>query len=424
MFGVGRVRHEAEVGELVVQQEAAPRHRHAGAAGRLDRERVRDRVAPLVDDREVRRRDVLGVGPLGGGDSLAAARVERRGGDRLDRRDIGVDLAGPRVGEVLAEQGLGRHVHERRVADIRVAVGEGVGRRLEVEVQALPGVLGRQVEVLEDVERLADGRAARRRRRHAVDVESAVLHVRRILLEHLVVGEVVRRHEARERGQRRCPDRLRVLHDRGDLVGDAGPRRTRRFRAARSARSVLARSRFVKVDPTSGGASFGRNSSAVSGKAANRAWLATVCWAKVSSTRNPRVASRIDGFSISLQRLRAEPVEGRLPRGERAGHADRESRGHGVGERIPHAERLRVGHAPRNDERVARHLGRCRLASVDRGDLAGRGVEVDEVPAAADARAVGFRDAERRGGGDRGIYGIAALAKHLEADRAGFGVDG
>ena len=174
---------------------------------------------------------------------------------------------------------------------------------------------GGEVVVLEDVQRLADGGAARRRRRHAVDVEAAVLHVRRVLLDHLVAGDVVGRHDARDtRGASAPGSVLRILHDVGDLVGDADRRRTRRCRAARSAASVIARSRFLKIEPTCGASPPGRNSSAVSGNAAKRAWLSSVWSRKVWSTVNPFVGEQDGGLQRCRGATRCRSGRARPPR--------------------------------------------------------------------------------------------------------------
>ena len=273
----------------------------------------------------------------------AAGRVERRGRHRLDRRDVGVDHAGAGVGEVLAEQGLGRHVHERRVADVGVAVGEGVGRGLEVEVQALRRLRRGEVVVLEDVQRLADRRAARRRRRHAVDVEPAVLDVRRVPLDHLVAGDVVGRHDSRGTRAASAPGSSdRILHDVGDLVGDRDPRRTRRCRCSAICRSVFARSRFLKIEPDLRGVAVREEQlGGVGERREPRLVGERLRRGRSASTVNPFVASRIDGLQHVTERLGAEPVERGLPGRERARHADREARRHGVGERVPDAERRR-----------------------------------------------------------------------------------
>ena len=82
---------EVEVGQLVVEQEAVARHGDAGAPGGLDRRRVADHVAPLVDHREVRgvRGPLLGVFLLGREARVAVA---------LHRRVVGQRVAGGRRG--------------------------------------------------------------------------------------------------------------------------------------------------------------------------------------------------------------------------------------------------------------------------------------------------------------------------------------
>ena len=55
----------------------------------------------------------------------------------------------------------------------------------------------------------------------------------------------------------------------------------------------------MKIEPTCGASPFGRNSSAVSGNAAKRAWLASVWSRKVWSTVNPFVARRMAGCNVS-----------------------------------------------------------------------------------------------------------------------------
>ena len=68
-------------------------------------------------------------------------------------------------------------------------------------------------------------------------------------------------------------------------------------------------------------------------------------------------------------------------------------------------------------------VGRRRLPAVDRVDLAGRGVVVDEEAAAADAGTERLGDAERGGRCHRGIDRVAALAEHVKADARRVGVD-
>ena len=131
-----RQRVEVEVRQLVVQQEAAARDDDAGAAGRLDRERVRDDVAPAVGGGDVRRRP----GARRGRGRLAAAcrrrctgtdRRARPGSSRPSRSISARRVAGEPVGE----QPRQRDVEVRRVGEVRAAVGERVARGLDEAVQ-------------------------------------------------------------------------------------------------------------------------------------------------------------------------------------------------------------------------------------------------------------------------------------------------
>ena len=129
----------------------------------------------------------------------------------------------------------------------------------------------------------------------------------------------------------------------------------------------------MKIDPTCGASPFGRNSSAVSGNAAKRAWLASVWSRKVWSTVNPFVARRMAGSSES----RSDAVPKRSSAASHVasvpGTPTEQPGGHGIGERVPDTERRRGRRdAPGDHEGVARHVRRRRLAAVDRGDLAGR----------------------------------------------------
>ena len=88
---------EVEVGELVVEQEAALRHDDAAAAGRLDGECVRDNVAPPVRHREVGGREPFRAAAGRAGRLVTAARVVAVGDAGSDglRQDTGaVDQAG------------------------------------------------------------------------------------------------------------------------------------------------------------------------------------------------------------------------------------------------------------------------------------------------------------------------------------------
>ena len=77
-----------------------------------------------------------------------------------------------------------------------------------------------EVVALEDVQRLAHGRAAARRGSHRVHVETAVAHVRRLALDRAVVLQVLQRHHAGPPDVVRRRRGIRVLHGVDDRVRD------------------------------------------------------------------------------------------------------------------------------------------------------------------------------------------------------------
>ena len=249
--------------------------------------------------------------------------------------------------------------------------------------------------------------------------------MRRVLLDHLVVGDVVGRHVRRgTRAASSAGSVRRILHDRRDLVGD----RTLVEHVGALQRDLPERHGEVEVledRPDLRGVAV-RAGRARPSRGTPRTWPCCRGSAarKVWSTVNPFVASRIAGFSDVAERLGAEPVEGGLPGRE------------GARARRPRARRRRHRRTG-----TRRRTAPCRetlpgITNASLGMSAGAvsrpsivvtsplvGVEVHEVPAAADAGAVGLGHAERSRGGDRGIHRVAAVAEHLEADPAGLGVD-
>ena len=137
-----------------------------------------------------------------------APRLVAPGGVPARRRPAGfarplADQRGALRGVVAVQQARGRHRVERRVADVLVAVGVGVARRLEVEVQravardrAEEADVGPGLDRGEDVQRLADRGAAAGRRAHAEHVDALVLHLRGLALLGAVALEVVEGHDA------------------------------------------------------------------------------------------------------------------------------------------------------------------------------------------------------------------------------------
>ena len=183
----------------LLSRKPAARHDDAVAARRLDRERVRDDEAAVVGDGEVRRRRALLGEPTRG----RAARSRRPRPAALAA--VLGDQRAPLGREAVRQQAAQRHVEVVRVGEVGVAVGERVARRLEEVVQRPRAVARRQRQALEDVQRLADGRAAARRRAHAPDVEALVADARRLAPDRVVVapGRARSSGRAARRGWRR-----------------------------------------------------------------------------------------------------------------------------------------------------------------------------------------------------------------------------
>ena len=167
------------------------------------------RREPLLVDRRARQQQ-------------AESAVERpgvTGRHRARRRRLG-DQRPTRRREPVREQPAQRHVDVVLVAEERAAVGERVPGRLEEEVQLPLACLRRERVALEDVQRLADGRAAARGRAHPVDVESAVRHPRRRPLRCLIRVQVAHRHQPGSPDVVRGRGHRRPLHGLDDRVRD------------------------------------------------------------------------------------------------------------------------------------------------------------------------------------------------------------
>ncbi len=119
-------------------------------------------------------------------------------------------------------------------------------------------------------------------------------------------------------------------------------------------------------------------------------------------------------FQQLAQWFAAPAVEQGAPGGGGAGGADAEAAGDGLGEGD--------GLAVLQEEVGSRGTGRG-LPPVDGLDGAGAGVVEDGVPAAADARGVRLGDAQRGGGGDGRVHGVATPAQHLDPGGGGVLVD-
>ena len=206
-----------EVGQLVVQQEAALGHVERPKAG-LHRGGHGHDVAGLVDHREVggavvRGRAMLAV--AGGPEYAGLGRAHAAGGADQRRTRLQVALVQHRC---RAATGQG---HEVGVGDVQVAVGVGQALRLRHQVHAhygglaAVGVQGRgllcaKVKVLQHAQRLRHGQAAGGRRPHAAHLPAAVDAADGFALLGAVVGQIG------QGGQARSDAAIGV----GDLVDD------------------------------------------------------------------------------------------------------------------------------------------------------------------------------------------------------------
>ena len=139
------------------------------AAGLLDGEGVLDDVAPPVGDGQVRgalalgrpapRRRALARSAQPPSYAVGVARRDRR----RDRVAVGSIGQARSAANAVASSASRRHVGVRRVADIAAAVGERERAGLQVAVQRLRSAVRGRGRALQDVERLADGRARRTR---------------------------------------------------------------------------------------------------------------------------------------------------------------------------------------------------------------------------------------------------------------------
>jgi hypothetical protein len=75
------------------------------------------------------------------------------------------------------------------------------------------------------------------------------------------------------------------------------------------------------------------------------------------------------------------------------------------------------------EECVGAHREGRGFPAVDRGDLLGLGVVVDEEAAATDARGIGLRHAQGCRRGDCGVGGVAARGQDVQADLRRIGID-
>ena len=129
---------EREAGAAIVQHDAGVAGDDAGAERVEDAVDERHGVAVLVDDREIGR---------------VAAHLDVAVGRRIDRL-VGIDQRAALRRVVLRQQLLDRHLGERRIGDVAVAIRERNLRRLDQRVVVARRIVPhrRQVDAFEDVE--------------------------------------------------------------------------------------------------------------------------------------------------------------------------------------------------------------------------------------------------------------------------------
>ena len=352
--------------------------------------------------------------PCAGQVPYGGYRVTR--GHRGDESRV-TDQAAPGRGERRVEQPGQRHAHVARVAHVGVAVGVGQPRRLQVvEQRRHPGLAG-QVVPAQDVQRLAHGGPAARRRRHAVDIQAAVAHAGRRQHPGLVGAQVARCHDAGQLDHALARGQHRVVIGLDDGLAE-GP--------------------VVQVGrPVPGQQPVGLGQVGIAEQCADRERLSR-------RRQQQRAAGRV-GLQLrqvglgELDEILVDPEpalghpDGRLEIGGQALApvlADRlgpggHHRGHARGQRlvrgvvvVERLARLRVEEHRRRARRGAV------LAAVDGHDLVRLG-QVDHHEAAA-ARPGHERDGDAQcaGRGHRGVDRVAAVLQHVDAGLAGVHVHG
>ncbi len=177
---VWRARFGGEIIHLVIHQNAGVTRHNAAAEGRVKRIGHRHRIAVFIDDRKMRR-------------LVALIRREVARFNLLRRpRLIDINFLRQRFRVGLAGQRLPRHLHEIRVAQILGAVGVGVFFRLGHNLHRVGAAeaIFMQVEILKNIEDLHDVDPARRRRRHRIDLITAVVAAHRRALHRFVIRQI------------------------------------------------------------------------------------------------------------------------------------------------------------------------------------------------------------------------------------------
>ncbi len=310
-----------------------------------------------------------------------------------------------------------RHVHVPGVADVGVAVGVGQPGCLQVVEQRRRPGLGGQVVSVQDVQRLADGGPAARRRRHAVDVQAAVAHVGRRLNPGPIGGQVARGHDAGQ-GDDGLPggqDRVIVGLDDGLAEGPVVE-----IRRPVPGQQPVGPGQVGVAQQVTNGQRVARRGQQQGPAGRIGLQFGQVRLGELDEIRvDPKTAFRHPDRRLQVrgQALAAIQADRLGPGGHHSGDAG----GQRLVRRVVVAERLpglRVG------EHRRRARGRAVLAAVNGHHLVGLG-QVDHHEAAA-ARTGDERDghAQRAGRRHGGVDGVAAVLQRVDARLAGIGVHG
>ena len=260
---------------------------------------------------------------------------------------------------------------------------------------------GEALVALEDVERLADCRAAARRRAHAPDVEAAIAAAGRGTLDGAVATQVVGGHQARAPGVVGVGGLGRVLRGLGH--------RARQLAAVERVHSLASQQPVgaCEVGVLEGRADVARRAVGVEVDRGRRGDVVE----PVDVGRGLVEEGLVDGEAVaghadagaqgSGERPGAVAVQGALPGGGRARDAGRHA---AVAPRVEGERRAVL------PERVRAHRAGRLLAPVDRGDLALGGADHHES-AAADAAGERLGHSKHAGRRHGGVDRVPALAQ-------------
>ncbi len=180
-IGVRRVRARRKIVHFVVQQKAGAFDDDLRTERQIQRRRARDRVAGGIHHRKMRR--------------LRTFVRETRTDCSVD----GVARVGVEIGEALNRirlvgQFRDRHRIEIRIAEIFGAIGIRATFGFDHQMDRRRRSIARRLDVerLQHVQHLHEQHAARRRRRHRIDLVAPVRTLDRIAPHRSVVGEIGR----------------------------------------------------------------------------------------------------------------------------------------------------------------------------------------------------------------------------------------